>query len=332
MGLKWNEGCTEFLEKNGGTMSVADMASHLGVTPPTVRAHLYEAGIWVKRPHNRVSWSAEDVALMRELHSDGVDRTELPKHFPNRTERSVSVMASRLGLIGETQKKSLAMDHDFFRNPTAQSSYWAGFIAADGCITRDGKAVTVKISQNDQHHLELLAQKVNFMGKIRSGASDARIINGVYTEPSPYTQMTVSSKNWVRDLQFNFSVTPRKSLTLKPPNIAVLDHKLAFLAGYIDGNGSISAQTTKDRNYTTLTVYGTREVVDWAKASLGEFYTPQGVTLRSSVRHQGSGLKMWLYSISGKNLTLLKRHIQGMGIPTMSRKWDKIPDLPTEGL
>ena len=47
-------------------------------------------------------------------------------------------------------------NHDFFTVPNKLNSYWAGFIAADGCVT--GKHIlAIKLSEKDKEHLQKIA-------------------------------------------------------------------------------------------------------------------------------------------------------------------------------
>ena len=47
----------------------------------------------------------------------------------------------------------------FFEKPSRVNSYWAGFIAADGCVYRNTLKIT--LSKKDKAHLEALSSQLN---------------------------------------------------------------------------------------------------------------------------------------------------------------------------
>src|ERR1700686_2382153 len=54
----------------------------------------------------------------------------------------------------------------FFHTATEKSFYWAGFIAADGCIVKDhsdvGNALVIELSKKDQTLLETFVNDIGF--------------------------------------------------------------------------------------------------------------------------------------------------------------------------
>jgi hypothetical protein len=65
-------------------------------------------------------------------------------------------------------RRSYNLNTAYFSEPTIRNSYWAGFIAADGCLTRKG-ALRIALSIKDREHLEKLKSELNFSGPIRDG-------------------------------------------------------------------------------------------------------------------------------------------------------------------
>ena len=59
------------------------------------------------------------------------------------------------------------VNDDFFNNPNILNCYWAGFIAADGCIgRRNNNVLSIGLSSKDKQHLETFKNNINFSGPI----------------------------------------------------------------------------------------------------------------------------------------------------------------------
>ncbi|MFC3986479.1 hypothetical protein [Streptosporangium jomthongense] len=141
-------------------------------------------------------------------------------------------MTSRLGpAITRTY------DLGFFDHFTPESTYWAGFLAADGCVRSTRATVSLRLAAVDFNHVEKFRQAVHYNGEVKISGSAA--------------YLHVNGPRWVSALSRNFNVTPRKSLTYTLPKLPldVLPH---FTRGIIDGDGSITLSAAP-----TLAIVGT---------------------------------------------------------------------------
>jgi hypothetical protein len=105
--------------------------------------------------------------------------------------------------------------------------YVVGLIASDGCISRDGRHVS--ITSADREYLETVR------GMLRLENVIGKKMNGARTALS--YQIQIESRHFVRFLTA-LGLTPKKSLTIGPlevPDDAFPD----FLRGVIDGDGCI---------------------------------------------------------------------------------------------
>src|SRR5690606_18912325 len=94
--------------------------------------------------------------------------------------------------------------------------------------------LTINLSKLDKKHLEYLK---DFM------KSDHKIS----IKKNNTVRLDISSNKICNTLRRNFNVTPRKSLTLIPPQNLTKKQILAFIKGYVDGDGSISIRTKIDK-------------------------------------------------------------------------------------
>lgn len=108
---------------------------------------------------------------------------------------------------------------------TPESLYWAGFLAADGCVqekNENNKKISIGLKKSDIGHIEKFRK---FIG------SDT-----VIREKKHSFDISVSSVKMANDLR-RFGVTPRKSLNYSPPDFCL--NSPDFWRGMIDGDGCI---------------------------------------------------------------------------------------------
>ena len=158
-------------------------------------------------------------------------------------------------------------NEEFFSEPNGVNSYWAGFLAADGYVNlRSGKILTIHLHRKDRNHLERFKSLTESTAPIRNCHDKCSNFNN-------------SSSKWVDDLQANWSITTNKSLTLRPPptDPSRSEINLAFIVGYIDGDGCWDWQVSKSQNwdYLRLQIEGTLEMLEWIQAVFpeGTIYT-----------------------------------------------------------
>lgn len=141
--------------------------------------------------------------------------------------------------VVECQRK-YSFNEDFFSEITLASSYWAGFIAADGCISDrigNSKTLTITLSEKDKEHIEKLREIIGYTGPISKRI--AKIKKPVLKEYGAYS-MSIISNSICNALGRVFNIYPRKTYNLFPPDISDYGCKIEFARGLIDGDGNIS--------------------------------------------------------------------------------------------
>ena len=101
------------------------------------------------------------------------------------------------------------INKDYFSNLDKNSCYWAGFIAADGCLYERYKQLSFDLKVDDYAHL------LKFCAYTET---DSKVLV-VYRKDKKIwaSQLYIrGAESWIRDLKDNFNITPRKSLTLSP--------------------------------------------------------------------------------------------------------------------
>lgn len=164
---------------------------------------------------------------------------------------------------------------NYWNEPTVENSYWAGFIAADGNLGMVRKTLIIHITLSDISILEKFKQAIQYTGPIKliKGTSYTYKFGNVSGKPAGYTIINKDSVRLVigsahqyhLDLLKHYNITPKKSLTLQPPNITDPEMIKAFIVGYIDGDGSIGFSNVRGYNKFYFNIVGTESMLTWIK-------------------------------------------------------------------
>jgi len=192
---------------------------------------------------------------------------------------------------------------------TAESCYWAGFIAADACAREKTPCVDLELKEEDADHLTNLC---GFVGRDNKLWKREKTVDGKIYKASV---LSLNSKHIKHALNKNFNIIPRKSKTLKPPTIPT-EHLHHFIRGYIDGDGSIGWH--KHNNKPRLSICsGSKEFLEW----LVDHIKAQVNTGNPSIREESNrnlytiefmgkqvyGILDWLYQDSTPETRLARK-------------------------
>jgi hypothetical protein len=212
-------------------------------------------------------------------------------------------MRNKLG-----QFKASKINRNAFSKPLAlKACYWAGFIAADGNLRKSGaKEITLALNIKDKNHLFGLKNYIKYRGKIRlrNYLSSGKICRISFTNAKIYD-----------DLMKNFNIIPKKSLILNPPKNLTNKQSLAYIIGYIDGDGYITSFLSKGRTIKQLKfdILGTKELLFWIKEKL---------SLQSSNLLKLSNKNTYRLSVGGNiKAGKILRSLKKVKVPKLQRKW-----------
>lgn len=192
-------------------------------------------------------------------------------------------------------------DTDFFSQPSTLNSYWAGFIAADGCIIDSSSPhLSLHLHLKDRGHIEAFNRDTGSTNPLLYGKS-----NNV--------KCNYYCRQWVDDLSGHWNVVPRKSHTLLPPNITTPEHIRSFIVGYVDGDGCWDWHNTNTGSYLRLQVEGTKDILEWMSAIL-----PGDGAL---IYRRPPRDRYYLRYVGRKALLVDEFLKEVAGLPRMSRKW-----------
>lgn len=199
------------------------------------------------------------------------------------------------------------VNHFYFSNYNPENCYWAGFILADGYI-RTNKRFTleIKLQKQDVIHLHKIKKDMGYDGKV--------------IEKETYFNISISSPQLIEDLNKNFGIYNKKSLTCtiidKIPKIYLKD----FIRGYFDGDGCIT-YTSID----AITFLGTEKTVDFIRKY---FYNEVNITLRSkNMPDITKNSNICVIQYSGKAAFKCLQHMYENSTQYLDRKYLKYCDL-----
>lgn len=160
---------------------------------------------------------------------------------------------NRLGLGIINRRRNY--NRSFFSIDTPESFYWAGFIAADGCVSgKKSKYISITLAKKDHDHLEKFVKAIEFDRKLKK------------------TSISLCSKEMFNDLA-RFNIVPRKTKIYTFPEWLV-NHPLVnhFMRGYFDGDGSIYYSLKKPgfRSKLSVAICGTKAFLTIFRNMLSE--------------------------------------------------------------
>jgi hypothetical protein len=310
----WTEEELSLLKENAGKLTLQELEELLGhpwTAINTKICKMKKKGLIDKHKFDRELWAEEEDQLLIEYYEEDVNHvlTLLPK----RTKKAIH---HRWRLLKPDHDKRTQRTHNvnmnFFSEPSLLNSYWAGFIAADGCLTEKKHLLSIGLQSRDGYHLEQFAKDCGFEGKVVYST-----IKEGYTKASLYIW---GVQQWFTDLGKYFNLTPRKSLTLKPPNITDEDCIKAYIKGYIDGDGGIYERV--GRNRWVLGIAGTEAVLNWIKSYI-EGWSP-AYSHKTARVIKPAHVNIHVYRISGIRSLAVLRMLSKIETPCLQRKWKSI--------
>lgn len=203
-------------------------------------------------------------------------------------------------------ERKFHINDNYFSIPSEENSYWAGFIAADGCIM--GNKLSISLSSKDSDQLELFRKHTCCESSIRFYKNNTG---------KEYCNLSTYSSKVVNDLDNNFNITERKTFTLEPPNISKEDHIDYYIKGYIDGDGCVSLCNLKRGLNINIQITGTKCLLEWINKRFSQILGREAKSLR---KRNNTDVYSCMYDcLSGRKLF---SHFYKIDLG-MERKWNE---------
>lgn len=268
----------------------------------------------------KINWTEADLAAL-----EGSEYSQMYASIHNHSRETIKYKRRSLGYSALPHRVPFRnkCDGSVFQNITPLASYWAAFIFADGHIRPKGTALSISLSFKDEEHLQKLADFLKFQGRI------VRFEASSFSGKSKAIRLSVCEQELVSGLSMNYFVPiGGKKLSYKAPTHLDESNTLAFLAGLIDADGCI----VKRKHYGTngipteresflVHLCGHRHILEWILSFLHE---RELVSCRTKVTKHSNSEKISVLYLQGTKFMKVAERIQTLGLPLMSRKWDKV--------
>lgn len=204
-------------------------------------------------------WKKEEIDFLKENYNK-MKISDLSRLL-KRSRSSISWQAQKQNLVSDNSKyKKYTFDEHFFSKITPISCYIAGLIASDGCVRTKKGCFSFYQKTNDL---------IVYIKKVLN--SNYPIYYRKRKNTEEYS-IQMSSKVTISDLSNNFKIVDNKSfLGLDvPEKIIDIDCIRCYIAGLLDGDGSISLKkrTKNGKDKISFTLLCSKKILDWINFSL----------------------------------------------------------------
>jgi hypothetical protein len=158
-------------------------------------------------------------------------------------------------------RKKASCNYDFFdiNNLNERSLYWAGFLAADGCVRYNSNSLKLELKTSDKCHIKLFKDHLETSANIHNTIlKPSKLLKTKsYKENYYSSNIVLNSKKLCDDLS-KFNIVARKTYIYTMPQWLV-SHPLVrhFIRGYIDGDGCFAYNKRNEKNTSiNLTLTG----------------------------------------------------------------------------
>lgn len=270
-----------------------------------------------------MKWSDEEKEIMKQFYGK-IKLVDLRKFLPNRDHikpSAIHKIAEKMGLKADKSictKEYESNDH-FFDKPDIQNCYWAGFIAADGSITKNKGAIRISLSKKDTIILDHFKSQAGATNPIRFPIKDNY----------EYCQIQIYNHKWVQQLEKHWNITQNKNYSLECPK-PYIENKLAlaYLIGFFDGDGCWRHYMINDDNKYSFSFSGTESMMQWLKKEIDNLVPAIG----NKKENKPVNIKKykynnyWILAYSGKRACKIRETLkQAVNIPwKLARKWDDV--------
>jgi len=255
-----------------------------------------------------MKWTNEEIDILKKYYGKELVVDIQVKYLKHRTICAIINKAYEIGL--KSDRKIYTCNQNFFSEPNIVNSYWAGFIAADGCIYKKRNTNDLRLSiglqLSDYQHVQKILKCMQSDSIIRK-----------YSQRN-YCEMALhNEEEIINDLQNIFSITERKSLTLQPPNIYKEDQIRAFIRGYFDGDGCLHYRRSRNQ-WMIIIASGSLNILEWIKT--------QAINFLSDIKCNicmGSGAYRLEFSSSKQSFRFLEwLYYDSIDLTRLNRKYE----------
>lgn len=246
-------------------LSITKISKLIGVSVGTVSSYLKSKGINVVNYQNIPKIDNIIGETIKKHYIDDKLSIEKISKLTNICTHSISKYLKSIGISVINYQNRTKFDETIFDTiDSEEKAYWLGFIFADGYISYNRYSFELSLCFKDINHLH----KFNIFMKHEN--NNVKISNVGKDGKFKRCRWSIVNKHLWNTLN-NYGCTPRKSLTLKFPNISKIWYK-DFIRGYFDGDGCITYLLDKPKKvyFPVSVLEGTYEFLQKIKNILDD--------------------------------------------------------------
>ncbi len=175
------------------------------------------------------------------------------------------------------KNRAYKVNHGYFKHESPNMAWLLGFLAADGCITKDKNEIIINLSRADREILEKIKAEL----EIEKEVKDYQNTDGFLCSSLRWT-----SEEQKKDLA-EYNIIPQKTFKLKPPYKLNKKYYIDYIRGYFDGNGSINliknSNNRGNGNLRWQVAGAVKEVIDFIVTALEKEYNIPRVEIYSQM-------------------------------------------------
>lgn len=273
----------------------------------------------------RPDWTEQEITKLKELCDSGLYRFDTIAKMLGRSHRGTMYKCYEQGFNNRYHVRLYSHDEAFFSKVTYETCYWAAILATDGCISiKNGYPTIVwAIAVKDKAHMEMFKETARITNPIKHSKNVCLLSTKDPTTLHENCRLSIdATQQWVKDLSSNFGITNNKTLRCPPPTLPTIQHKLSYIRGFIDGDGSITC--SNQEGFISIMVCGcNRELISWIKDTIDSLDLPHiHPAKRPSLIYQPEGESCYYYCLRGFRAAVLFELLRRLPVPCLSRKWD----------
>lgn len=239
---------------------------------------------------------------------------ELPHRNPDRIRWRAK---TKLGMRNDAfRSRKYFFNKNYWKVPNPENCYLAGFLSADGCLREysktygNGYSLVIDLQISDSHVLETFKDLCGFTGPLQKSRQ-----KGNSTTQSLVINIGME---WIDDLKNNFNIIPRKTHTLKPPNIKDEYLLNCFILGFLDGDGC--AMMDNRGRVSVSAACASPDFADWLQVRINKIVENSCRRNKKRKRTTCSGYPR--AAVHGNAACALIDYFRQFPLPKLDRKWN----------
>jgi hypothetical protein len=318
MNNTWTNKEIDYLKNNYNNYTNEEIGNTLNRTAQSIRKKCKRLKLPYKTylGNGRFVWTKEEKQFA--LDNYGKLTTTAIGKILNKSSGCVKNYFSLWGLKGASKGvRKYKYDENAFAEINNLSAYYGGFLCADGCISKDNVncyKLELQIQLADIQHLENFREflKSDYPIKISKKWNPKKTILYDYAKIGIY-----GIKKLKDDLERNFHVIPNKTKRILPPETNNDLFLCCFIMGYIDGDGCIGINKSKNAPYLSC-VSSSKEIIFWMHNYLNkmanyDYRRENQVSCNETY---------WKLSFEGLKAAIIINKLRQFPIPKFDRKWN----------